>query len=259
MNGRRYRIKLYGHTSSEPQKFLKNLAAFLGTDEQGAQALLEQAPVVIKEGLDKERANVLQEALSLMRALSILEPMEGQDEGDQARLAAVDRILDSYRARAEETSEPWFSRRWVLGAIAAGIIVLCLMGVAIVPGLRKTAQPAPVQSPPGAGASQPDAGQWHDPYKDWSLDELAAERDALDRTVEDLQARWSEAFQTLTTLQNTPGTNPATIAEKKREVAQMRSTLRESRQEKTIIERRLRALERSRGPALPAPLPPGDE
>ena len=247
MNGRRYRIRLYGHTSPEPQKFIKNLAAFLCTDEQQAQAVLEQAPIVIKEGLDKERANVLQEALGLMRALSILEPMEGEEASEPTKLEAVDQILDAYRTSAQEAAEPWYTRRWVLGGTAAGIIVLLLIGVALVPGLRRTGRPVPAQNPPGRGAVMPDSQQpRQETYKGWSLEELNAELEAVDANIEELKQRRIEALQALTTLQNTFGSDPVAIAEKKQEVQQIRFSLKASQRDKTIIERRMRTHEGSR-------------
>lgn len=256
MNARRYRIRLYGHTNPEPQKFVKNLAALLGTDEQEARALLETAPVVIKEGLDKERANVLQETLNLMRALSIVETMDAEGTEDSARLAAVEQIFDAYRTTAQEAAEPWYGRTSMLGAIAVGLLLLCVIGVVVVPGLRKA--PESVKNPLGQSSTAQDAGR-PSPYQGWSIEELAAEWDALDRRIEDLQTRWNDELEALTALQNTPGADPAAIAQKKRDIAQIRFGLQEGLRERTIVERRIRALERSRKPAVSEPPSSQDE
>ena len=70
----RYRIKLYGHTTGDPEAFCRNLAAVLNIEIEDALRLLRQAPVPVAEDIDEKEAERLEGRLSAIRALSLVEP-----------------------------------------------------------------------------------------------------------------------------------------------------------------------------------------
>ena len=63
-----YRIKLYGHSGGDTELFCKNLATVLDIDEQRARTLLRDAPAIIKEGIEKAKAEEF---------CKLLEPIQG--------------------------------------------------------------------------------------------------------------------------------------------------------------------------------------
>jgi len=76
MSERLYRIKLYGHSSGDPDFFVVELAAVLEIDPESARALLQSTPVVIKEGITLPEAEHLEGLLNVIKALFIVEPTE---------------------------------------------------------------------------------------------------------------------------------------------------------------------------------------
>jgi hypothetical protein len=76
---RRYRVRLYGQTADDPHRFFKNLGVILRTDEAGARQIMRQAPVVVKEGVDKQTGEALLGTLRMIQALCLLEPMNGEE------------------------------------------------------------------------------------------------------------------------------------------------------------------------------------
>lgn len=70
-----YRIKLYGHSGQDEEWFAKKLAVILETTDEEAEGLVRTVPVVIKDGLDKDRAERLKEILAAINALFLVEPM----------------------------------------------------------------------------------------------------------------------------------------------------------------------------------------
>ena len=79
MPGPLYRIKLYGHSASDTELFCRNLATVLAIDVEKARALLRNAPVVIKEGIEKEQGRrVPAGSLKPIRALCIIEPVDSK-------------------------------------------------------------------------------------------------------------------------------------------------------------------------------------
>ncbi len=137
-----YRIKLYGHTSEDPELFRKNLAAMLGKSEEEARELLLAAPVTIVEGVSQERAETLIEVLKSLQALCLVEAMEDQEgeasaDSSTSESAAAPKSLSISTLLAErepllepEQKEELKSHFWlgVTCAIGATIVLICLVG-----------------------------------------------------------------------------------------------------------------------------------
>ena len=77
-----YRIKLYGHSGGDTELFCKNLATVLDIDEQRARTLLRDTPAIIKEGIDKAKAEEFCKLLEPIQALCIVEPLGGEISED---------------------------------------------------------------------------------------------------------------------------------------------------------------------------------
>ena len=84
-----YRIKLYGHSGGDTELFCKNLATILDIDEERARILLLDTPAIIKEGIEKEKAEEFCKVLEPIRALCMVEPLDGEISEDGTSAAIV--------------------------------------------------------------------------------------------------------------------------------------------------------------------------
>ncbi|GEM_PF-1898541 len=95
-----YRIRLYGQTTDDPQRFFKNLGVILRTDGDGARKIMRQAPVVIREMLDKQTGEALLATLRMIQALCLLEPMDRPDPEPASVNSLVIAALEAARTAA---------------------------------------------------------------------------------------------------------------------------------------------------------------
>ena len=79
----RYQIKFYGFTSDDAEAFCRDLARILEITKEKAWDLLMDAPLVVKDGLDKGEARRLADSLVSIRALCLMEPMNNEAEEDE--------------------------------------------------------------------------------------------------------------------------------------------------------------------------------
>ncbi len=196
-----YRIKLYGHTSDDRDAFVRNLAAILGTDEEGARAALMNVPVVIKEGLPKEKAQSVQETLGLIKALSIMEPTgeetpdsapgKEEVEAKDADAAKVTALLDAFRGERQAGMDMWSSRIRFAGMLGFATVVLVVLGLFIMSFYIR--DPAVEETMTGA-VRPPDVslGELQAEIQDLELD-----REDLRRENEFLQSQLAERMETL--------------------------------------------------------------
>jgi len=261
MPGPKYRIKLYGHTSDDPGAFIKNLAAVLGTNEEGAKEALQRVPVVIREGIEKERAQALQETLGLIRALSLVEPMDGA-AGESADAPDLGPLLAQLRSEPTAKEDPWRSRILTVLAIGFGTVVLLLTAVVMYRGSGDELRPAAgVESRVGsgvAGAASESLGQTErypdesvvqpepKPYDGYSVDELESEIKTLKKEMKELHAQLKEEGNDLVAIYNSPHIDWEELREKKRAVLRLRNRIGQNRRE-------IRYIERSVGAAMRRP------
>ncbi len=69
-------LKLYSKTLGSREKFSRDLASILAIDVRTAGEFLDQAPVIIKSGLTKEKAERLSSILASIGALCLIEEQE---------------------------------------------------------------------------------------------------------------------------------------------------------------------------------------
>lgn len=106
-----YRIKLYGHSGDDTETFCKNLAVILGIDLEEARSLLLESPAVIKEGVEREKAEEFCKLLEPIRALCIVEPLDGV-AGESAPLPGIASALLSERSKADDVEKKATLRSW---------------------------------------------------------------------------------------------------------------------------------------------------
>lgn len=130
VNTMKYRIKLYGHTTSDPEAFCRNLAAVLDIGVENALDVLRQAPVLVADGIDEKEAEKLENRLSAIHALSLVEPTaedsayQGAVPAEAVPVAAAPVPWPS-RLSKDETFR-WLAWSGVL-AVVAGISILFLV------------------------------------------------------------------------------------------------------------------------------------
>jgi hypothetical protein len=123
--GPKYQVKLYGHTSDDVESFCKKLAAMLMVSETEAMIILHEVPLVIKSNLDKQAADNLSELLTSIRALSMVEPVEGGLVEEKPQVPHVSTTSDPREVETAADHGPSRSNIWMgLGLGAAACLVL---------------------------------------------------------------------------------------------------------------------------------------
>ncbi|MGO9569219.1 MAG: hypothetical protein ACLP5H_16920 [Desulfomonilaceae bacterium] len=179
-----YRIKLYGHSGSDTQLFCKSLATVLNIDEERARTLLRDTPAIIKEGIEKEKAEAFCNLLAPIRALCIVEPLDGKISEDGPSPATVSTPLlaspeaDDLKKRASLRS--WI---WMVALVAAIGIFLLFIGGGFISSFWSVYHQnrLPATSPePTESQSERSSTQ----ARPASVEELQAQTDELEARIE---------------------------------------------------------------------------
>ncbi len=128
MGTKGYAIKLYGHGSSDPKQFCQGLAVILGIPVEQAEKLLNQAPVILKQGMRKTEAHELHRLLQSIAAWCIIEVPDGESPVDGVtekpiRLAIAEDLLE------QDVSNEGHPRLWL--GIMLGLTVFLVMFVLV--------------------------------------------------------------------------------------------------------------------------------
>ncbi len=221
-----YRIKLYGHSSGDPDFFLVELAAILEIDPEATRALLKSVPVVIKEGISKQEAEHLQDLLRVIKALSLMEPTEETHETAK-ELPKPQSDAQSLKQELDEKEQRETLRSYALvgisAAVAAIIVVWLLAGFFSSysrSSEQNVARPPMVESkspePPAATPTRQQAP---------NLSELYKEKESGEFKVQQLEFGMQLAEQELRRLYSKYPNDPNSIREKKVEIAGYRERL----------------------------------
>jgi hypothetical protein len=114
MDANAYRVRIYGCSSREPNKFREDLASVLGMSIHATGRLLEQTPVVAKSGLRKLDGEKLCARLESISAWSVLET----ETGDMVLMTRPEDLLPStpaLRFLGEAPPARFLTRRFVFG------------------------------------------------------------------------------------------------------------------------------------------------
>lgn len=245
MAGPKYRIKLYGHTSKNLQSFLRHLASILKTDEDGARRVLMKVPVVIKEGIDREKAQSLQEALTLIDALCLIEPTPGEKTEPVATDPAVIKLL-AKSVRSESTpTKKWTSKIWLPLGLGVATVLLVWIALAIISSHRLPSAHRPASSiSRGTAGSAPAQGQSL-PYEGYSKEELVALMEELRTDEAELRISLEAEQKALVALYNQVGSGRDELRRKKRDVVSIQNRLSRTTRKLRSVERRIQTLNRA--------------
>ena len=179
-----YRIKLYGHSGGDTELFCKNLATILDIDEQRARALLRDTPAIIKEGMEKAKAEEFCKLLEPIRALCIVEPLGGEISEDVSSVTAASTRLSESPEADDLKKKAFGSRIWTVALVVTIGAFLVFVGGGFISSFwnlyRHNRPPAtwgPVSTDSQADSSSSDAGPV-------SVEELLVQIDELEARIE---------------------------------------------------------------------------
>jgi hypothetical protein len=239
-----YRIKLYGHSGGDTELFCKNLATILNIDEQRARTLLRDAPAVIKEGMEKAKAEEFCRLLEPIHALCIVEPL-GEEISEDVPSAAPAAAPHPESPEADELKKKDFrSRVWLMGLVGAvGVLVLLVAGGFISSFwnlYRHNQPPAPVEGPAAAGTKAEPAPDDAGPA---SLEELQVQIDALEARIESNRFRFAQAEEARDSLHRSPRSQSKDLEELALIIRDLRNQIRSDTAQLQILKSRLKEIE----------------
>jgi hypothetical protein len=248
MSSTGFRIKLYGHSSDNPDFFLVELAAVLEIDPESARALLESSPVVIKERLSLEEAEHLRDLLTIIKALFIVEQTDEEIESAAEDTRDLSNQLDELKndKLEKEERDTLRSYAWIgAAALLAATMVIWLTGEFFSsyflsssensskkPTTKKeevTGNPAPSKTPSFSA----------------NLSEIYRQMESADQRIKDLEFQVNLAEQELQRLYSGYRVNPNTLVEKRIEVADSKQKLRLEKNAFKILKTQADAIEHS--------------
>lgn len=239
-----YRIKLYGHSSGDPDFFLVELAAILEITPEAARELLKSVPVVIKEGIPKKEAEHLQDLLHVIKALSLVEPTEeiAEAAGDLPDLQSdAQRLKQDLEEKERKETLRSYAMVGVAAAVAMIIAVWLLAGFFSSysrSSAQNQAKPPIVETPPTElPAAAPPLSQAP------NLSELYKEKESGEFRVQQLEFEMQLADQELRRLYAKYPNDPNSIREKKVEIAGYRDKLLAERAALKKLQTKVQAIE----------------
>ncbi len=195
----KYRIKLYGHTSADPETFCTNLADALDVGMEESKLLLRQAPVTIADEIGEEEAESLQNRLTSIKALFILEPTSEETayqgpEAAEALFPSEDLAAPPFRLPKDDSLR-WLAWTGVL-AVLAGILLLFIVAAFTSTYLKlEHDQPrSPMQEREIRKSSEGPSEDQVAAEKAELAENIINRIDSLEREIPNLQAKLKEAL-----------------------------------------------------------------
>jgi hypothetical protein len=192
MDANAYRVRIYGCSSREPNKFREDLASVLGMSIHATGRLLEQTPVVAKSGLRKLDGEKLCARLESISAWSVLET----ETGDMVLMTRPEDLLPStpaLRFLGEAPPDPRGSsfkpRSGILGRVVGALIVLVVGGLIVL--VTRTGQPRSLPKPSPVHDSQSQVA-WISKANQELVGDIEARIEDLRCTLSALYARRTE-------------------------------------------------------------------
>ncbi|AFM25809.1 hypothetical protein [Desulfomonile tiedjei] len=232
MSDPRYRINLYGHSSEDPYFFVMELAAILEIHPEEAREFLNSTPVTIKENVSEEEAEYLGDLLKAVRALVIVEPMDGVPEKTPDKATEVS-VLKK-QLEEQEDRAAFRSYLWVGSAMLIALIVLVWLTTAFWSSFSKTSEEnAKKPAVEETDAKKPERTVTETPQQP-DLSKLYSVIDEADSNVEQTQFLLKISEEDLYRLQSTYMADQKAVRQKKVQVAELRAKLRS---EKTALQK----------------------
>jgi hypothetical protein len=242
-----YRIKLYGHSGGDTDLFCKNLATVLDIDEQRARTLLHEAPAIIKEGIEKAKAEEFCKLLEPIQALCIVEPLDGGvDEDVSIAALASPRFPESPGADDLKKKAAFRSMVWMVGLVGAIGVLALLVAVGFLSSFWNlylhNQPPAPVEGPAATGTQAEPAPADAGPV---SLEELLAQIDALEARIESNKFRSAQAEEARARLHRSPSSQSKDLEELALIMRDLRDQIRSDAAQLKTLKRKVQEMERS--------------
>lgn len=187
MSVRTYRVKYYGFTAPDRETFFRDFARVLGITQEAARDLALDAPVTIREDLDKATAERLLQSITAIQGLCLMEGMDGsfaeQESLQPERLLPV----PEPPVEAAEDRRDVFAFRFWAGIIAIAAAVF--LGFGIVAYVSSYLDTKRVETPVSSPAAEQESAT--------ATDEAQVQRESYD----DLQDRIQDVAKKLEELQ----------------------------------------------------------
>jgi hypothetical protein len=240
MAGPTYRVKLYGHVNPDADRFATQLAAVLGVAPDEARALLTQAPVVIREGMERAQAQAFHETLNLIRALAILEaetPAPVVSRGPAFLTTAGDK-----EGKPESLSKRITGFQLIM-ICSLGTLIALIGAMAVISPFKamKQGKPSPAARQPARLTNAPTPPSYM--YEGFSVRDLDSMWGQLDQENKALAQELKETHEKSVKLANSYGVPDEKVDEAHRRVAELRLRIGRNDREKRALMRRIRALE----------------
>jgi hypothetical protein len=232
MSDMRYRIKLYGHSSEDPYFFVMELAAILEIHPEEAREFLNSTPVTIKENVSEEEAEYLGDLLKVVKALIIVEPVDGVPETIRDKASELSDLKKQLEEQEDRTA--FRSYLWAGGAMLIAVVVLVWLTAAFWSSYWKTTgQNAKKPAVEEAETKQPERVVTESPPQP-DLSELYSVIDAAGSNVEQMQFLLKIGEEDLYRLQSSYMADQNAVRQQKVQVAELRAKLRT---EKTALQK----------------------
>jgi hypothetical protein len=232
MSDMRYRIKLYGHSSEDPYFFVMELAAILEIHPEEAREFLNSTPVTIKENVSEEEAEYLGDLLKVVKALIIVEPMDGVPETIRDKASELSDLKKQLEEREDRTA--FRSYLWAGGTMLIAVVVFVWLTAAFWSSYWKTTgQNAKKPAVEEAETKQPERVVTESPPQP-DLSELYSVIDAAGSNVEQMQFLLKIGEEDLHRLQSSYMADQNAVRQQKVQVAELRAKLRT---EKTALQK----------------------
>lgn len=241
-----YRIKLYGHSGGDTELFCKNLATILDIDEQRARTLLRDAPAIIKEGMEKAKAEELCRLLEPIRALCIVEPLGGEITEDVPSATTPSTLLPESPEADDLKKKDFRSRIWMAALVVTIGAFLLFVGGGFLSSfwsLYRHNQPpatAPVGGPAATGTQAEPAPADAGPV---SLEELQAQIDALEARIESNRFRSAQAQEARDRMYGSPRSQSRDLEELALIIRELGDQIRSDAARLKDLKRRLEEIE----------------
>jgi hypothetical protein len=249
MSSSRYRIKLYGYTGEAPEAFSKSMSTLVGMDQDTALQLLRNAPSVLQENLEKDRAERIVEALAIMKGLCLAEPMDGGKSAADMAEMALSRIQLGENPPEDEGLFGDRKRVLTFVGFAAVALILILVIPAMFSDTPRTIRRAPPVTRKAIKNKESRRTSVGLEYRGWPKRELKEEYQAIQEENAELAQLGNEASKAISSLSagGVPAKDPR-IRKLDRETVRIRNRLLYNDREMRLIQRRLKALENLRIP-----------
>ncbi len=241
-----YRIKLYGHSGGDTELFCKNLATILDIDEQRARALLRDTPAIIKEGMEKAKAEEFCKLLEPIRALCIVEPLGGEISEDVSSVTAASTRLSQSPEADDLKKKAFASRIWTVALVVTIGAFLVFVGGGFISSFwnlyRHNRPPAttpvggPVSNDSQADSSSSDAGPV-------SVEELQVQIDELEARIESSRFHLAQAEEARGRLLGSPRSQSKDLEEQGLIIRDLKDQIRSDADQLHILKRRLEEIE----------------